>query len=69
LSSIVVFVEIDWTEKRVDRLEKRVDERMLQLEKRNYERVDAIYSLIMWIMVVAALWGLSIAAIVAAAAH
>ena len=61
-------MEIDWTEKRVDRLEKRVDERMLQLEKRNYERVDAIYSLIMWIMV-AALWGLSIAAIVAAAAH
>ena len=61
-------MEIDWTEKRVDRLEKRVDERMLQLEKRNYERVDAIHSLIMWIMV-AALWGLSIAAIVAAAAH
>jgi tetrahydromethanopterin S-methyltransferase subunit G len=58
----------NWTEKRLDRLEKRTDDRFLQLERRNDKRVDGVYSTILWTMLVV-FAVVYVAALVAASAH
>jgi hypothetical protein len=54
----------NWTDARVDRLEKRIGD----LETRSAQRIDGVYSTIYYVMLTV-MMGLAIGSVVAAAAH
>ncbi len=55
-----------WTEKRLDRLENRLEERITNLEARHGKRIDGVYSTIYWVMLIV-FAGIYVAGLVAVA--